>query len=90
MYPQIVLLVKEDFKKALDVGFIRPTDYAKWISNIVPVETPTRGIYIFTDFRDINKACPKDDFPLLNIYMIVNLTARHAMVSLVDGFSGYN
>jgi hypothetical protein len=37
MHPHIALLVKAELKKLLDVGFIRPIDYAEWISNIVLV-----------------------------------------------------
>ncbi|GLJ16865.1 hypothetical protein SUGI_0290680 [Cryptomeria japonica] len=74
MHPQIAVLVKTELKKLLDVGFIRPIDYAEWISNIVPIGKPKGGIRICTDFRDLNKACPKDDFPLPNIDIIVDLT----------------
>lgn len=74
MHPHIVLLVKIELQKLLDVGFIRPIDYAKWISNLVPISKHTGGIKICIDFRDINKAFPKDDFPLPNIEFIVVLT----------------
>lgn len=90
MNPHNVLLVKSKLKKLLDVGFIEPIDYAKWISNIVPISKPDKSIKIWTDFRDLNKACPKDDFPLPSINTIVDLTARHDMLSLMDGFLGYN
>jgi len=40
MHPHIALLVKEELKKLLDVGFIRAIDYPEWISNIVPVSKP--------------------------------------------------
>ena len=42
------------------------------------------------DFRDLNKACPKDDFPLPHIDVIVDSVASSAMYSFMDGFSGYN
>ena len=42
------------------------------------------------DFRDLNKASPKDDFPLLDIDFLVDNTARHALLSFMDGFSRYN
>ena len=42
------------------------------------------------DFEDLNKASPKYDFPLLHIDELVDFTARHAMLSFMDGFSGYN
>ncbi|GLJ48087.1 hypothetical protein SUGI_1015300 [Cryptomeria japonica] len=90
MNPQVALMVKAKLKKLLDVGFIRPIDYAEWISNIVPVSKPDGSIRICTDFRDVNKACPKGDFPLPSINIIVDLTVGHAMLSLMDYFSTYN
>ena len=42
------------------------------------------------DFRNLNKANPKDDFPLPHIDMLVDSAARHAMLSFMDGFSSYN
>ena len=38
----------------------------------------------------MNKASPKDDFPLPHIDMLVDSTAGHSMLSFMDGFSGYN
>lgn len=90
IHPQVALLVKVELEKLLDVGFILPIDYPEWISNLVPVSMPDRNIIICTDFRDINKACPKDDFPLPNIDRIIDLTIGHAMLSLMGGFSSYN
>ncbi len=90
MHPKVALLVKVELEKMLEAKVIRPIDYSKWISNIVPVTKPSSDIKIYIDFRDLNKACPKDDFPLPNIDMIVDLIARHEILSLMDGFSGYN
>ena len=90
MHLQVALLVKKELEKLLEAGFIRPIDYSEWISNIVPVAKPNGDIQVYTDFRDLNKAYPKDDFPLPNIDMLVDLTVGHEMLSLMDGFSGYN
>ena len=79
-----------ELQKLLDVRFIRTIAYPEWVSNLVPVSKPTGGIRICTDFRDLNKAFPKDDFPLPNIDMIVDMTAGHEMLSLMNGFTGYN
>lgn len=57
---------------------------------MVPVTKPSGDIKICTDFRDLNKACPKDNFPLPNIDMIIDLTTGHELLSLMDGFSRYN
>ena len=42
------------------------------------------------DFRDLNKACPKDDFPLPHIGVLVDSATSSAMNSFIDGFSEYN
>lgn len=90
MHPQIVLLVKVELQKLLDVGFIRPIDYVEWISNLVPITKPIEGIKICMEFRDLNKAYPKDDFLLPIIDMLVDLTTKHAMWPLMNGFFDYN
>ena len=42
------------------------------------------------DFQNLNKACPKDEFPLPNMDMLIDSAAGHAIFSFMDGFSGYN
>jgi len=42
------------------------------------------------DYRDLNRASPKDNFPLPHINTFVDNTARYSMFSFMDGFSGYN
>lgn len=60
------------------------------VSNLVPVSKPDGGICICIDFRDLNKSCPKDDFPLPKIDMIVDMMGGHEMLSLMDRFFKYN
>lgn len=90
MHSHVALLVKVELEKLLKVGFIRAIDYAEWISNIVHVSKSNKSICVCTNFRDLNKECPKDDFPLPNIDMIVDMIAGYEMYSLMDGFSRYN
>ena len=42
------------------------------------------------DFTDLNKAYPKDSFPLSHIDMLADATAGHELLSVIDAFSGYN
>ena len=42
------------------------------------------------DFTDLNRACPKDSYPLPRIDTLVDSTARHELLSFMDAFSGYN
>ncbi|RVW31074.1 Transposon Tf2-12 polyprotein [Vitis vinifera] len=47
-------------------------------------------VRVCVDFRDLNKASPKDDFPLPHINLLVDSTAGHSMLFFMDEFSGYN
>ena len=42
------------------------------------------------NFTDLNKACPKDSFPLLRIDQLVDSIVGHKLLSFMDTFSGYN
>ena len=42
------------------------------------------------DFTNLNKACPKDSYPLLHIDQLVDSTAGHKLLSFMDAFSSYN
>ena len=45
---------------------------------------------ICVDFIDLNKAYPKDGYPLPCIDQLVDLTAGHRLLSFMDAFFGYN
>ena len=64
--------------------------YPKWLANVIHVPKKDGKVRVCVDFRNLNKASPKDDFPFLHNNMLVDSTVRHAMLSFMDGFSGYN
>ena len=45
---------------------------------------------ICVDYSDLNRACPKDCFPLPRIDQLVDATSGHTLLSFMDAFSGYN
>ncbi|WJZ81221.1 hypothetical protein VitviT2T_001074 [Vitis vinifera] len=84
------LQVKEEIQKQLSVGFISVVEYPKWLANVVPVPKKDGKVRVCVDFRDLNKASPKDDFSLPHIDLLVDSTAGHSMLSFMDGFLRYN
>jgi len=42
------------------------------------------------DYTDLNKACPRDAYPLPSIDRLVDGAAGHAILSFLDAYSGYN
>ena len=90
LHPRWSLQVKEEIQKQLSVGFLSVVEYTEWLANVVPVPKKYGKVRVCVDFRDLNKASPKDDFPLPHIDMLVDSTVGHLMLSFMDGFSGYN
>jgi hypothetical protein len=82
--------VKEELNRLLEANFIRPCQYADWISNIVPVEKKGTGkIRVCIDFCNLNRATPKDEYPMPIANMLVNDSFGHKVISFLDGNVGY-
>ena len=82
--------VTEEVTKLLTVGFIREVYYLDWLTNVVLVKKANGKWRMCVDFTDLNKAYPKDSFPLPQIDQLVDSTARHKLLTFMDAFSGYN
>jgi hypothetical protein len=57
---------------------------------VVSIPKKEGKVRMCVDFKDLNRTCPKDDFPLPLIDVLVDNTAGIALMSFMDGFSGYN
>ena len=57
---------------------------------MVPVRKKNGDIRICIDFRNLNKACQKDKFPLPTMEKILQKVAGSEPMSFLDGFLGYN
>jgi hypothetical protein len=83
--------VNEEINRLVDAKFIKPCRYANWISNIVRVEKKgTKKFRVCIDFRDLNKATPKDEYPMPIADFLVNVASRHRILSFLDGNDSYN
>ncbi|KAA3473594.1 RNA-directed DNA polymerase (Reverse transcriptase), Ribonuclease H [Gossypium australe] len=67
MRSDIVLKIKEEVQKQFDAGFLQVVKYSEWVANIVPVPKKDGKVRMCVDYRDLNKASPKDNFPLPHI-----------------------
>ncbi|KAL0336632.1 UNVERIFIED_CONTAM: hypothetical protein Sradi_4875100 [Sesamum radiatum] len=88
--PELIPLIEGEVNKLIEVGFIREVKYPMWISSIVPVRKKNGQIRVCVDFRDLNNACPKDDFPLPIAELMIDVATGHEALSFMDGSSGYN
>ncbi|KAK1668161.1 hypothetical protein QYE76_056320 [Lolium multiflorum] len=88
--PEFQDSVIAEVDKLITAGFIKEAQYTEWLSSIVPVEKKNGQVRVCQDFRDLNRACPKDDFPIPITEIIVDSTTGHGALSFMDGSSGYN
>ncbi|URD93608.1 Retrotransposon protein [Musa troglodytarum] len=74
--------VQMEVDRLLASSFIEEVRYPQWLSNVV--------LRMCVDYTDLNRACPKDCFPLPRIDQLVDSTTGHARFSFMDAYSGYN
>jgi hypothetical protein len=74
--------IMEEVDKLLAENFIREVFYPDWLANVVMVKKNTEKWRMCVDFTDLNKACPKDSFPLPRIDQLVDSTAGHKLLTL--------
>ncbi|KAL5575126.1 hypothetical protein UlMin_016825 [Ulmus minor] len=84
------MAINTEVDKLLKVGFIEEANYPDWLANVVLVKKANGNWRVCVDFTDLNRACPKDSFPLPRIDQLVDATAGHELLSFMDAYSGYN
>jgi hypothetical protein len=81
---------KAEVHRLLEARFIKPIAYPSCLTNIVMVLKKSGKWRMCIDFTSLNKACPKDNFPLPRIDKIVESAAGCEVMSLLDCFLGYH
>ena len=69
---------------------IEPCQYPDWLSNVVVSKKKNGKWKVCINFTNLNKACPKDSFPLSKIDQLVDATAGFERMSFLDAYSEYN
>lgn len=90
MSDEKVQAVKAEVDRLLEANVIRPILYPEWLANTIPVKKKNGRWRMCINFIDLNKACPKDDYPLERVDKIVDDAANSEMLSLLDFLSGYH
>jgi hypothetical protein len=81
---------RNEVKRLLSAGVIREVKYPEWLANTIMVKKANGKWRMCIDFTDLNKACPKDEFPLPRIDSLVDAAASSELMSLLDCYSGYH
>jgi hypothetical protein len=82
--------IHEEIKKLLDVGFIREVHHPRLLANPAVVREPGGKLRMCIDYTSVNKACPKDPFPLRQIDQIMDFTSGCDLLCFLDAYSGFH
>ena len=80
--------IAEEVRKLQKAEFIQEVYYLDWLANVVMVKKANGKWRMCIDFTDLNKACPKDSYPLPWIDILVDSTPRHQLLSFMNAFFG--
>ena len=72
------------------IGAIKEVFYLEWLANTMVVKKKNGKWRVCVDFTDLNKAYPKDPFPMPKIDQLVDATISHHRMSFLDAFQGYH
>ena len=85
-----VKAVKNEVTKLKLAGAIKEVFYPQWLTNTVVVKKKIGKWCVCVDFTHLNKACPKDPFPMPRIDQLVDATVGHPRINFLDAFQGYH
>ena len=82
--------VRDEVMKLKQAGAIKEVFYPEWLVNTVVVKKKNGKWRVCVDFKNLNKACLKDHFPMSRIDQLVDATVGHPRMSFLDAFQGYH
>ena len=82
--------MEKEIRKMYEARIIVLVRFSNWVSNLLVVRKKTGEIRLSIDFRNLNRASLKDNYPLPKMEHILQRVVGSKRISLLDGFSGYN
>jgi len=88
--PRYTTMVKEEFDKLLEAGFIRPVETTKWVSHVVLTLKKNSKLRVCVNYKALNKVTKKNRYPLPFCEEILEEVIGHEMYTFGDGYIGYD
>ena len=82
--------MRKEVTKFKQAGTIKEVFYPEWLANTIVVKKKSGKWRVCVDFTDLNKAYPKDPFPIPKIDQLVDANVGHPRMSFMDAFQGYH
>ncbi|GJY20693.1 hypothetical protein Tco_0393259 [Tanacetum coccineum] len=83
-------VVADEVNEWLKAGIVRRVRYPTWVANPVLVKKVDGSWRMYIDFKDLNKACPKDLYPLLEIDWKIEWLMGFQYKCFLDAYKGYH
>ena len=87
---ELVKAVKLEVRRLKEARVIKELFFPERLANTLVVKKKNGKWRVYVDFIDLNRARPKDPFPMLKIDQLVDATYRHPRMSFLDAFQGYH
>ncbi|GJZ07360.1 reverse transcriptase domain-containing protein [Tanacetum coccineum] len=84
------IAINDEVSKLVAAGIMREVHYHDWLSNPVMVKKSDNSWRMCVDFKDLNKACPKDGYPLPEIDWKVESLCGFPFKCFLDAYKGYH
>ena len=88
--PERNKVINDEVDRLLEIDAIESCQYPEWLSNVVVVKKKNKKQRVCIDFTILNKAYPKDSYPLLKIDRLVDAITGYEIMSFLDAYSGYS
>ena len=82
--------IDKEIVKLLVARFIKEVYHPEWLANPVLVRKKSGKWRMCVDYMGLNKACPKDPFPLPRLDQVVDSTSGCETLCFLDAYSGYH
>ncbi|GJR55097.1 reverse transcriptase domain-containing protein [Tanacetum coccineum] len=82
--------IQEEVGKLVEAGIMKEVHYHDWLSNPIMVKKHDDNWRMCVDFKDLNKACPKDSYPLPEIDWKVESLCGFPFNCFLDAYKGYH
>ncbi|KAM1355814.1 hypothetical protein ACFX2H_029821 [Malus domestica] len=89
--PERVTIIKVEIDKLLKAGFIKEVPHSAWLANVVLVKKKNKGKWrVYVDYTDLDKVCPKDNYSVPRIDLLVDSTSENKLLNFLDAYSSYS
>jgi hypothetical protein len=85
-HPSLEPLMCQELKKLLDAKIIFQVRHSAWVENLVPVRKKYGEIHLFVDFRNLNRALEKENYPVPPMEKLMQTVYGFEIFSLLDDF----